>query len=256
MPRLVQAADVLLGPARLRRHRHFLVGVEDRRVFHRGALEVLVLPVLHHVHLRGVDGHGDLVGLGVELGQHVARVVGEPLGGRAFGFGREADRAAHLDDHLGHRVAHAGDQLVELGQALAALAVEFAHVQVQHGGAGVVAVHRLLDLLLHRDRDVLGKVGGHPRRRVGRGRDDQGLLVLGIEGAVEEVHGDGPCGMKVKDRESSEGRVADDAGALHLSVAGRVVHHCVVLRASGCPTWPRRRAASASAPGTRGWRPG
>ena len=62
----------------------------------------------------------------------------------------------------GTAIAHAGDQLVELRQALAALAVEFAHMQVQHGGAGVVAIDGLLDLLLHRDRDVLGKVGGQP----------------------------------------------------------------------------------------------
>jgi hypothetical protein len=52
--------------------------------------------------------------------------------GRAVGFGREGDRAADLDDHVRHRGAHAGDQLVELGQALAALAVELAHMQVQH----------------------------------------------------------------------------------------------------------------------------
>ena len=70
------------------------------------------------------------------------------LAAGAVGLGREGDRAADLDDHVRHGLAHAGDQLVELGQALAALAVEFAHVQVQHGGAGVVAVDRLLDLLL------------------------------------------------------------------------------------------------------------
>src|SRR5690348_1879690 len=33
----------------------------------------------------------------------------------------------------------------------------------------------------------------------------------------------------------SEGRVADDAGALHLSVARRVVHHRVVLRRTVVP---------------------
>ena len=44
------------------------------------------------------------------------------------------------------------EQLVELRQALGALAVQLAHVHVQHGGAGVVAVHRLLHLLVHRHR--------------------------------------------------------------------------------------------------------
>ena len=127
-------------------------------------------------------------GFGVELGQHVARVVGQPLGVGAFGLGREGDRAADLDDHVRHGLAHAGDQLVELGQALGALAVELAHVQVQHRGAGVVAVHRLLDLGFHRDRDVLREVGGNPLGAVRRGGDDQLVLVLGEEGAVEEVH--------------------------------------------------------------------
>jgi hypothetical protein len=52
---------------------------------------------------------------------------------------RERDRAADLDDHVGDGLAHAGDQLVEFGEALGAFAVEFAYVQVQHGGARVVA---------------------------------------------------------------------------------------------------------------------
>jgi hypothetical protein len=90
------------------------------------------------------------------------RVSSDSHGHLAVGLGREADRAADLDDHVGHGLAHAGDQLVELGQALAALAVVLAHVQVQHGGAGVVAVDRLLDLRRHGDRDVLGEVRGNP----------------------------------------------------------------------------------------------
>ena len=153
-----------------------------------GAFEISQLRMLGHVHLRGVHRHRDLIGLGVELGQHVAGVVAQPLGGSAFRLRRKADRAAHLDHHLGHGLAHAGDQLVELGQALAALAVELAHVQVQHGGAGVVAVHRLLDLRFHRDGDVLGKVGGQPARRIGSGGDDERLLVLGEQVSVEEIH--------------------------------------------------------------------
>jgi hypothetical protein len=57
----------------------------------------------------------------------------------AFVFGSKADGAADLDDHLGHGT-HAGDQLVELGQRLLPLPSS-SHMQVQHGGAGVVAVH-------------------------------------------------------------------------------------------------------------------
>ncbi|MCY1523477.1 hypothetical protein D9M68_583760 [compost metagenome] len=183
-----EAADVLFHPAGVRGHDHVPVGRIQPRVAARQALEVVQPRVLGHVHLRGVDGHRDLVGPGRELGQHVARVVAEPLGGGTVVLGREADGAAHLDDHLGHARTHAGDQFVEHRQALAALAVGFAHMQVQHGGAGFVAVDRLLDLLFHRDRNVFRKVGGNPPRRIGRGRDDQGLLVLGIEVAVEEVH--------------------------------------------------------------------
>ena len=55
--------------------------------------------------------------------------------------------------------------------------------------AGVVAIDRLLDLLFHRDRDLAREVGRKPARCIGRGGDDQRLLVFGKEVAVEEVHG-------------------------------------------------------------------
>src|SRR5256885_6793211 len=66
-------------------------------------------------------------------------------------------------------------------------------MQVQHGGAGVVAVHGLLDLLVQGHGDLAGKVRGQPRGRIGSGRDDQGLLVFGEQVAVEKVHGMSPC---------------------------------------------------------------
>jgi hypothetical protein len=118
----------------------------------------------------------------------VTRVVGQPPGGVTLLLGREADRAADLQDHVRHAGADARQQFVELGQALGALAVLFAHVHVQHGGAGVVAVDRLLDLVLHADRDVLREIRRHPLGTVGRGSDDQLLLVLGIVGTVLEIH--------------------------------------------------------------------
>ncbi|KEH10765.1 hypothetical protein GY15_30235 [Delftia sp. 670] len=180
---------MLLGPAGLGGHGHLLVGVEDGGILARGAPEVRVLGLLRHVHLRGIDGHRDLVGHGLQLGQHVARVVGQPLGGRAVRLGSKADRSAHLDDHLGHTRTHAGDQLVELRQTLAAFAVQLAHMQVQHGGAGVVAVHGLLDLLVHGHGNVFGEIAGQPARRIGGRRDDQGLLVFGEQVAVEKIHG-------------------------------------------------------------------
>ncbi len=85
----------------------------------------------------------------LQLGQHVARVVGQPLGGRAVRLGSKADRSAHLDDHLGHARTHAGDQLVELRQTLAAFAIE-----LEQGGqhrdfqSQMVPVGRHLDQIL------------------------------------------------------------------------------------------------------------
>ena len=109
-------------------------------------------------------------GCGIELGQHVPGVVGEPLRVRAFTFGGEGDRSADLQDHVRHRLAQSGEQLVELRQPLGALAVELADVDVQHGGAGLVAVHRLLDVLVHRQRQVLAEVVQLPLRAVRRDR--------------------------------------------------------------------------------------
>ncbi|MCY1444102.1 hypothetical protein D9M71_605520 [compost metagenome] len=118
----------------------------------------------------------------------MAGVVGQPLGRLALVFRGEGDRAADLDDHVRHRLAHAGDQLVELGQALGALAVQFAHVQVQYGGAGFVAVDGLLHLLLHGHRNVFREVFRHPLGAVGRHGDDDLFLVLGVQRIVEELH--------------------------------------------------------------------
>ncbi|MCY1240411.1 hypothetical protein D9M72_532580 [compost metagenome] len=183
---------MLFDPAGIGGHRHVLVGVEERDVFARGAPEVSVFRMIGDVHLRGIDRHRDLVRRGIEVGEHVAGVVRQPLGCLPVILRREGDRAAHLDDHVGHRGAHAGNQLVELGQALGALAVQFPHMQVQHGGAGVVAVHGLLDLCLHGDRNVFREIGRQPAGGVRCGRDDQRLLVFGKEVAIEEVHGESP----------------------------------------------------------------
>ena len=138
---------------------------------------------------------------------------------------------------------------------LRALAVELAHVQVQHRGAGVVAVDRLLDLLFHRHRDVFREVGRDPLGAVGRGGDDQLVLVLGEQGAVEEVHG-------VPLSEVVGGRaVASRRFSTWLRRRCRRVPSCDgragspsprSAGSSGCPTSPRCSASSGSAPGTRG----
>jgi len=106
----------------------------------------------------------------------------------ALGLRSEGDRTADLQDHVRHGHLQLAQQLVELREPLGPLAVFLAHVQVQHGGAGIVAVHRLLHVLLHGDRQVLGEVRRQPLRPVGRGGDDEVLLVLGEQGVVEEVH--------------------------------------------------------------------
>ncbi|SPA31811.1 conserved hypothetical protein [Cupriavidus taiwanensis] len=184
----LQPAQVLFDPARAGRHGHLAVGGLVGRVLQRSPLQVLRIEQLHDVHLRGVDRHGHLVRLRLQLGQHMAGVVRQPLGLLAVILRRERDRAADLDDHVRHRGAHAGDQFVELGQALGALAVEFAHVQVQHGGTGVVAIHRLLHLLFHGHRNVFREVLRHPLGAI-RGHGDHHLVhVLGVQGIVEELH--------------------------------------------------------------------
>ena len=125
----------------------------------------------------------------VELGQHVPGVVAEPLGVRAVALGGEGDGAADLQDHVRHGLAEPAEQLVEHRQPLGALAVELADVDVQHGGAGVVAVDRGLDVLVHGQRQVLAEVVRLPLGAVRRGGDDQLLLDLGEQGVVVEVHG-------------------------------------------------------------------
>ena len=62
-------------------------------------------------------------------------------------------------------------------------------MDVQDGGAGVVAVDRLLHLLVDRYRDVFGKVGRHPLGPVRGDGDDQLVLVFGEQRSVEKVHG-------------------------------------------------------------------
>ena len=155
----------------------------------RDTTEVVFTGMLRHVHLCGVHGHGHLVGHGRQLGQHVTGVIRQPLGCAVRAFWGKADGAADLNNHFRHALTHTGNQFVELGQALAALAIVFTHVQMQHGGTGFVAVHRLLNLLFHGDWDVFREVRRNPARSIGSGGDDQRLLVFRVQVAVKKVHG-------------------------------------------------------------------
>ena len=159
-----QAPDVLLDPGRAGGNRHFTVGVVHGRLRQRGAATsaahicsttFIWLELMAIVTWSGV-GCSSASMWRVSSDSHLA--VG------AVAFRGEADGAADLQDHVGHAGADAGQQFIELGQALGALAVEFAHVQVQHGGAGVVAVHRLLDVLFHGDGDVFAESRSAPTR--------------------------------------------------------------------------------------------
>ena len=67
-------------------------------------------------------------------------------------------------------------------------AVFFADVHVEDGRAGVVAVDRLLDMLFHRERNILGEIVGVPFGAVGGDRDDQFVLRFGKQAVVEELH--------------------------------------------------------------------
>ena len=167
-------------------HDHVAVGVVSGRLRERRAGDVGGHHLLQDVHLRRIDRDGHLVGFRRELGERMARVVGEPLRRGALVLRREGDRAAHLQDHVRHGDAKLAQQLVEARQALGALAVLFAHVRVQDRGARVVAVHRLCTCSLI-VTDVLGKSFGI-HSGPWRGGDDEVILVFGEEGSVLKVH--------------------------------------------------------------------
>ena len=148
---------------------------------------------LRDVPQRGAGGDRHAVGLRVQLGQHVARVVVQPLGFGAIGVRREGDRTAHLQDHLRHGLAQHAEELVVLVEVRRALAgLRVAHVHVQHRRAGVVAVDRRLHLLLPAEGKVL-HVARQPLGAEGRRGDDRRLHVFGEERVIGEVHGRCSC---------------------------------------------------------------
>ena len=182
--RFSQTANVLLHKAGVGGHDHVFVGFVQVRKAARHPSKIIVTCMLCDVHLRGVDCHRHLVWTRLQLSQHVARIVGQPFGLTLRAFGCKADGAPHLNDHFRNGFAHTRNQLIEFGQAFAALAIIFTHMQVQHRGPCFVAVNRLLNLLGHGDGNVFRKIRRNPTWRIRGRRDDQGLLVLRIKMAV------------------------------------------------------------------------
>ena len=127
-------------------------------------------------------------GAGRYFREHVTRVVVQPLGLGAIALGREGDRAADLDDHLGARFLEARHHEVVVFDIRGEVPGRgVAHVEMQDPGAGVVAIHRRLDLLVPGHGDV-GRVARQPRRPIRRRGDDQWLHVLGIQRVVCVTH--------------------------------------------------------------------
>ena len=132
----------------------------------------------------------DLIRLGIDLGQLVARVVALEL--RLFArLRREGDRPADLQDHLRHSLAQPRDLIVVFLEVLRDVAgLGIAHMDVQQRGAGVVTIHRGLDLLVPGDGELLFRraIPRHPHRPIGRGGDHQRRLIFGKERVVGEIH--------------------------------------------------------------------
>ena len=129
----------------------------------------------------GAAGDRDLIRLGIDFGQLMARVVALEL--RFFAWlRRKRDRPAELQDHLRHGLAQTPDLIVVLVEVFRDVAgLGIAHMDVQQRGAGVVTVHCGLDLFVPGDREFLFRraIHWHPHRPVGRGGDHQWGLIFG-----------------------------------------------------------------------------
>ena len=127
----------------------------------------------------------------------MARVVAQPFRFRLVGLWRERDRTADLKDHFRHGLAQQPDEVVilfEIDRTLPGRGI--AHVDVQHGGAGVPAIHRRLHLLIPGNWNV--GVAGQPLRAEWRYRDDQRSHVFRQYRVVGVVHLSSPVSMQSK----------------------------------------------------------
>jgi len=146
-----QPLQVLDIEGRRRIHDHPAPGGLHLGIVHMGAFDIVRQKGLCDVPECRPSRHGDEFRLRVQLREHVARVVIEPLGLGILRMWRERDRPAHLEDHFRHCLLEASDEvvvLVEVGRTLAGLRI--AHVHVQHRGAGIVAIDCSLDFVCPR----------------------------------------------------------------------------------------------------------
>jgi len=97
-------------------------------------------------------------GAGCSSASMCPRVVREHFASAPSPSGEKEMEPPTWQDQLWDPGANSASSSVEAGKPLGALAVRLAHVDVQRRWRGVVAIDRLLDVLLHRDRDVLGEV--------------------------------------------------------------------------------------------------
>ena len=186
---LSQALQVLQIKGRTGVGKHAGPGRHCLRLFLKMcSLNIIWSPHLRDVHHGGADGNRDGFRCWRYFREHVTRIVAQPIDLPVILGVIEGDRAANLDDQFGHGFLEAFHHVIEvldLRRELSGRGV--AHVEVQDGGASVVAIHRRLDLLIPGDGDV-SSVARQPRRPIRCRRDDQGFHVLGIQCVVGIVH--------------------------------------------------------------------
>ena len=124
------------------------------------SLYVIGRPHLRDVEHGGADGDGDGLWFWMNFRKHVACIVVQPLGLGAIALRRESYRAANLDDHFGYgfrKAFHHEVVVLDVRREVPGRGV--ADVEVQEPGAGIVTIHRRLDLLVPGDRNIRSIAG-------------------------------------------------------------------------------------------------
>ena len=135
-----QAPDVLLDPGRTGGNGHFAVGGITLWGAQAGAGQRRPDICSTTFIWFAVDGDGHLVGLRRQFGEHVAGVVGQPLGDFAIAFRAKEIEPPTCRIMSGTRARMPAISSLNLDRRLEPFAVEFANVNVNDRGAGVVAI--------------------------------------------------------------------------------------------------------------------